>query len=346
MKIIKPFFFILVLLVTVNNVTAKIKTTLRFGENGKLKIVQFTDIHFKYNSYKSDSALALMKNAVEAEKPGLVILTGDVVCSDNTKQAWLALAKIFVDSKVPWAVVLGNHDVEYELTNNQIMETVSELPYCVSVTGSKKLSGSGNYIIPVQSADSKETKAILYFLDSHSGLGKESTLGSYDWIKNDQVQWYRNESASMTKKNGGKPYPALAFFHIPLIEYNEVWGKETTVGVKEEDVCSPDINSGMYNAFLESGDVMGMFVGHDHVNNYIGCLHGICLAYGQATGRETYGNIGKGYRVIELYEGQRKFDTWVRIKYNADNEKNLWDPTNKTEKELFVTYPGSFQEKK
>ena len=142
-----------------------------------------------------------------------------------------------------------------------------------------------------------------------------------------------------------RSYPALAFFHIPIIEYKEVWGKEKTVGVKQEDVCSPDINSGLYNSFLESGDVMGMFVGHDHVNNYIGCLHGICMAYGQATGRETYGEIGKGYRVIELYEGQRRFDTWIRTKYNADRDKDLWEPTFKTEKEYFVTYPDSFVEK-
>lgn len=324
---------------------AQTKPALKFGENGKLKILQFTDIHFRYNSYKSDSVLVLMKNAVAEEKPGLVVLTGDVVCSENTQQAWLALTKVFVDAKVPWAVVLGNHDVEYELTNKQIIGTISGLPYCLAVNGPETISGSGNYSVPVQSARSKETKAILWFFDSHTGLGKESALGSYDWIKNDQVQWYRKESASFTKKNGGKPYPALAFFHIPLVEYKEVWRKPQTVGVKQEDVCSPDINSGLYNAFLESGDVMGMFVGHDHVNNYIGCLHGICLAYGQATGRETYGDIGKGYRVIELYEDERKFDTWVRTKYNADRDKDLWEPTHKTEKELFVTYPDSFKEK-
>jgi hypothetical protein len=116
------------------------------------------------------------------------------------------------------------------------------------------------------------------------------------------------------------------------------------VGIKQEDVCSPDINSGMYNAFLESKDVMGMFVGHDHNNNYIGCLRGICMAYGQATGRECYGNIGKGYRVIELHEGRRKFDTWVRVKYNFDREKDLWEPTDNPEKVNFVTYPDSFAE--
>lgn len=318
---------------------------LKFNSGGKLKIVQFTDIHFKYNSYRSDSALQMMKAAVEAENPDLVVLTGDVVCSKNTKKAWLALAQPFIDAKVPWAVTLGNHDIEYELTGNEIMETITGLPYCVTENGPEEISGSGNYILPVHGSKSDDVKAVLYFLDSHSGLPKEKGLGSYDWIKSDQVQWYREQSKRLTAKNGGQSYPALAFFHIPLPEYNEVWGKETTVGVKEEDVCSPDINSGMYNAFLESGDVMGMFVGHDHVNNYIGCLHNICLAYGQATGRETYGDIGKGYRVIELIEGERKFDTWVQIKYNADRDKDLWEATNSNKKINLVTFPDSFTEK-
>lgn len=346
-EIMKSILKILLLIVLVHFEIisdANTKTVLKFGENGKLKILQFTDIHYQYNSYRSDSALVMMKAAVDAEKPGLVVLTGDVVCSENTKKAWLALSKIFVDAKVPWAVVLGNHDVEYELTSKQIMETITDLPYCVAINGPVDISGSGNYIVPVQSANSTETKAVLYFLDSHSSFEEGSEMGTYDWIKQDQIQWYRNESAKMTKKNGGKPYPALAFFHIPLPEYNEIWGKSKTVGVKQEDVCSPDINSGMYNAFLESKDVMGMFTGHDHDNNYIGCLRGICMAYGQASGRETYGSIGKGYRVIELYEGQRKFDSWVRIMYNCDRDNDIWTPTNNFEKINPVTYPDTFTE--
>ncbi len=319
---------------------------LSFSTNGKFKIIQFTDIHFKYDSYRSDSVLTMMKAAVETEKPDLVVLTGDVVCSKNTKKAWLALTKPLIDSKVPWAIVLGNHDIEYDLTGDEIMETITGLPYCVTENGPKEISGSGNYILKVNGSKSKEPEAILYFLDSHSGLPKEKGLGSYDWIKSDQIQWYREQSQKLTQKNGGKPYPALAFFHIPLPEYNEVWGKETTIGVKEEKVCSPDINSGMYNAFLESGDVMGMFVGHDHVNNYIGTLRNIAMVYGQATGRETYGDIGKGYRMIELYEGLRKFDTWIQIKYNAKPKKDTWEPTGITEKQNFVTYPDSFAEAK
>ncbi len=317
-------------------------TTLKFNSNGKLKIIQFTDIHFKSNSYRSDSSLQMMKAALETERPDLVVLTGDVVCSENTRKAWLTLVKPFIDAKVPWAVTLGNHDIEYELSGDEIIEVITGMPYCVTENGPEEISGSGNYFLEVRGSNSPNTKAILYFLDSHSGLEEEKGLGNYDWIKSDQIQWYREQSKQLTQKNNGNPYPALAFFHIPLPEYNEVWGKETTVGKKEEEVCSPDINSGMYNAFLESGDVMGMFVGHDHVNNYIGCLHNICLAYGQATGREAYGDIGKGYRVIELDEGQRKFDTWVQVKYNADRDKDLWEPTNSNEKQHFVTFPDSF----
>ncbi len=321
------------------------KPTLKFNKNGKLKIIQFTDIHFKTDSYRSDSALMMIKAAIKTEKPDLIVLTGDVVCSDNTKKGWLSLTKPLVEAKIPWAVVLGNHDIEQELTGKQIMETISDLPFSVTENGPENISGNGNYILKVQGSKSKDTEAILYFLDSHSGLPKEKGLGSYDWIKADQVQWYRDESKKLTKENGGRPYPALAFFHIPLPEYKEAWEKPTTIGVKEEKVCSPDINSGMYSAFLESGDVMGMFVGHDHVNDYIGCLHGICMAYGQSSGRETYG-APKGYRIIELHEGERKFDTWTYVKYNADRDNDTWVSTNDSERKNFVTYPDSFAETK
>ncbi|MDX8337733.1 metallophosphoesterase [Draconibacterium sp. IB214405] len=315
---------------------------LKFNAEGKFKILQFTDIHFKYNSFRSDSVLLLMKAAVNDEKPDLVVLTGDVVCSKHTKKAWLKLATIFTEAEVPWAVTLGNHDIEEELTGKEIMETICDLPYCITEDGPEEISGNGNYVLKVRSHSSEKTEAVLYCIDSHSGLKKEAGLGSYDWIKWDQVNWYREQSRKLTAENNGNPYPALAFFHIPLPEYNQVWGMETTIGVKNEKVCSPDINSGMYNAFVESEDVMAMFVGHDHVNNYIGELRGICMVYGQATGRETYGGIPKGYRVIELYEGQRKFDTWVREKYECDNDKGIWTPVNSREKKYFVTYPDSF----
>ena len=317
---------------------------LSFNKNCKFKIVQFTDVHFKYNSFRSDSALVLMKSVIVKEEPDLVVLTGDIVCSKNTREAWISLSKIFTETKTPWAVTLGNHDIEYELTGKEIMNVLSGLPYCLTINGPKDISGNGNYVLKILSSKSKETEALLYFLDSHSGLDSKKNMGSYDWIKFDQVDWYREQSSKFTKQNGGNPYPALAFLHIPLPEYNEVLKLESTKGIYKEKVCCPAINSGMYLAMFESKDVMGMFTGHDHDNNYIGCLRGICMAYGQSSGRQCYGKIGRGARVIELYEGKREFDTWILNLYECDRDKDIWK-RKEYKRELFVSYPKMFEQK-
>ena len=128
-------FILLILSFGVFSAEKSSKPVLRFNQNGKFKIVQFTDIHFQYDSYRSDSALILMKKVIQKEKPDLVVLTGDVVCSKNTVKAWGALSEILIDAKVPWAAMLGNHDVEYELTGQQIMETIAGLPYNLTVNG-------------------------------------------------------------------------------------------------------------------------------------------------------------------------------------------------------------------
>lgn len=319
---------------------------LKFNTDKKFRIMQFTDVHFRGDSYRSDSALVMIKNMIVAEKPDLVVFSGDVVTSENTRKAWEKFSDVIAGLKVPWAVVLGNHDIEAELTGDQIMELLAKKPYSLSVKGPKKIAGSGNYLLKIQSSGSSKTSALLYFLDSHSGFKPKTDKGDYEWIDQSQVNWYRKQSAQFTRKNGGKPFPALAFFHIPFPEYKEVVGNPTTVGSQIERVCSPDVNSGMYAALLEAREVMGTFVGHDHNNNYIGCLRDICLAYGQSSGRQCYGNIGKGGRIIELYEGERRFDTWTLKWYECDREKDIWTPATDRTPQNFVTYPDSFREKK
>lgn len=313
---------------------------LRFHD-GKFRIVQFTDIHFQYNSYRSDSALVLMKKVIESERPDLIVLTGDIVCSKNTGEAWLKLTKVLVDAGIPWAVTFGNHDREYELTNKQILETIQALPYCVTVDGPPGVAGTGNNILEIKAEISDKTEALIYCFDSHSSFRSEEALGTYEWIDFSQVAWYRDRSRQFTALNGGKPLPALAFFHIPLPEYNEIAGRENTYGIYEERVCSPDLNSGLYTAMLECGDVMGMFVGHDHDNNFIGCLRRICLAYGYASGRQSYGKIGRGARVIDLYEGERRFDTYILKLYECDRDKDIWEAAKDRTPQFFVTFRDS-----
>ncbi|HPF02713.1 MAG TPA: metallophosphoesterase family protein [Bacteroidales bacterium] len=316
------------------------ETTLQF-QDGKFRIVQFTDIHFQYDSYRSDSALVLMKKVIESEKPDLVMLTGDIVCSRNTRNAWLKLTDVLVDAGVPWGVTFGNHDPEYELTKEEIIETIEGLPNNLTVNGPSEIAGNGNYILEIKSEGSDMTAALLYCFDSHSSFEPETDLGTYEWIEFSQIAWYREQSRKYSTLNGGKPLPSLAFFHIPLPEYNEIAGREGTIGIYEESVCCPDLNSGMYTSMLECGDVMGMFTGHDHDNNFIGSLRKICMAYGYASGRQSYGSIGRGARVIDLYEGKRHFDTYVIKMYECDRDKDIWQPAEDRSPQFFVTFRDS-----
>lgn len=323
--------------------TAEDKPILKFNAASKFKIVQFTDIHLQYDSYRSDSVLVMMRKVIQKEKPDLVVLTGDVVGSDNRKKAWHKVAQVMIDAKVPWAALLGNHDAEYELDKEQTMNAIVGLPYNLTVPGPKEIAGEGNYVLPIQSSKSQKTAAVLYILDSE----ERDLQDNSDWMDKSQVQWYKDQSSAYTRQNNGKPLPALAFFHIPFPEFADVIGKSTTYGQHNERTRSrPKINSNLYEAFVEKKDVMGAFVGHQHNNNYIGSLNDICLAFGQASGRQIYGDLGSGARVIEWHEGQRKFDTWILKLYDNSRELDIWKPVLHQNRRFFVTYPDSFIEKK
>lgn len=342
MKLVNIIFCLILLsLLTLNGQN---KPQLKFNANSRFKIVQFTDLHLQYDSYRSDSVLVMMKKVIEQEKPDLVMLTGDVVGSDNRKRAWLKVAQVLIDAKTPWAAMFGNHDAEYELNKEQTMNVIVGLPYNLTERGSQDVAGLGNYVIPIQSSSSSKTVALCYVLDvSETNDPSENQTGVYSWIDDSQVNWYKKQSSMYAAQNGGKPLPALAFFHIPFPEYNEVVGQHNTYGHQfEVERNAPAVRSNLYTAMLESKDVMGTFVGHHHNNNFIGYLNNICLAFGQTSGRQSYGEIGVGARVIVLHEGERKFDSWILKLYKSSRDLDIWTPTQNNEQMFFVTYPDSF----
>ena len=61
----------------------------------------------------------------------------------------------------------------------------------------------------------------------------------------------------------------------------------------------------------EMKDVMGVFVGHDHHNDFIGQECGIALAYGRVTGYDADSDLERGARIIELQENQFSFTSWI-----------------------------------
>lgn len=291
------------------------KNVLRFRSDRRFKIVQFTDIHWQNGEAPDRQSAALMTEIVAAETPDLIVLTGDILSGggcDNAADSLRQVIKIVEGRNIPWAAVLGNHDDEGSADRHELIAIMQESAMSLVQPGPADVPGVGNYVLPIQSSGRDGIAAALYFIDS--GSYAQTNIGGYDWIKREQITWYLQESTRLTTEVG-HPLPALAFFHIPIPEYDEVWNFHTCYGVKYEDVCAPRVNTGFFAAMHEAGDVMGTFVGHEHVNDFWGDLHGIRLCYGRATGYNTYGREGfpRGGRVIVLQEGERHFETWLHL---------------------------------
>ncbi|GHT75374.1 metallophosphatase [Bacteroidia bacterium] len=293
------------------NVGANKRLSLKFQENGTFKIAQFADMHWR-NGENNVRIEATIRYVLQTEKPDVAVFTGDNITDPKTKESWLKLISILEDEKMPFAVVNGNHDAEANLTRDEIFDLLEASPYFVGEKGPKELYGVGTYAVPVKASDSDKIVAVLYCMDSND-YSDDETYSYYDWFHYDQIEWYRAQSKAFTKANGNRPLPALAFFHIPLLEYDNVLAQKTYIGDYGEPTCPGLLNTGMFASMVEMGDVMGTFCGHDHDNDFIGLELGIALAYGRNT------NVYKiGSRIIELHENQRTFNTWIRTKEGTE----------------------------
>lgn len=312
---------------------AKPKVKLTFDKSGDFKIIQFTDTHINSISGTNLEVFDFIRKLIEAEKPDLAIMTGDIITQDNPQETYRKLAEIYSHYKLPWAVVFGNHESEHNLQRRKLAEFLHKLPFCMN-DDKLDTEGESDFVLKIASENGK-TGAALYCMDSKTYSTLKPQVEGYGWFTISQVNWYVKSSRELTRQNGGNPLPALAFFHIPLPEYTQAWNNKSIqmYGVKNEDECSPEINTGMFSSMLTCGDVMGTFVGHDHINDYIALHHGIALAYGRVTKRMKGADDPlAGSRVIVLHKDNRRFDTWIR---QIDGKKVLE-----------CTYPDSFKKLK
>lgn len=288
---------------------------LKFDSAGHFKIVQFTDVHYVPNNPKSKAAIHLIEKVLDLENPDLVVLTGDIVTGRPARIGWDSVLDPILRRNIPFIVTLGNHDDEQDLSRRQVAELVTSYPLNLNTVRVDSVTGYLNGVFPVLGHLSDKPALLLYGLDSNSYSSIQAIKG-YAWFTPDQIECYNLWSRYYTGLNGGKPIPALAFFHIPLPEYRVAYNirENRQSGKRRERECAPELNTGMYATMLLNGDVMGMFTGHDHGNDYIALYNGIALAYGRFSGgKTTYTKTSNGARVIEIREGVRGFSSYIRL---------------------------------
>lgn len=294
---------------------------LKFDRNGEFKILHFTDLHYIYGKPESPVTIDCLNKVIEAEKPDLIVITGDMIygkpAADGepgqpARNGIKAVMKAVSSHGIPFCTTFGNHDDESGLTRPELYDIIQATPNCVNPPRGD--AASPDYAVEVRSSDGKSIAAVLYCLDSHSYTPIKG-VGKYAWFTHGQIGWYRDRSAAYTQANGGTPVPSFAFFHIPLPEYGQAFANPQThvFGNRKEAGGEPKVNSGMFVNMLERGDIVGIFTGHDHDNDYALDYFGICLCYGRFSGcSNVYNHLPNGGRVIVLKEGERRFRSWIR----------------------------------
>lgn len=251
--------------------------SVSIGASGTLRIVHVSDTHYhplqpsckdvpEGQPCSHRNTTTFLESVLRKEQPHLVAYTGDIIDGDSKppKDAMDDLYGVAITAELPWAASLGNHDEESFLSRDEVMQYITNMPRTKTEYG--PIAGSpGNFYIDVLA--NATTVARLVFFDSridHVNLS----------INNEQVAWFENITASLP------PVPTLAFYHIPLREYQDAIDAHQPIsGAMREPICDDLPNPGVFQA-LQRGGVVAGFCGHDHTNDF-------CVRWPAAPSKES-----------------------------------------------------------
>ena len=341
----KKFMSVLLALVLVFSLTSvgfagfKDEAQLQFGEDGKFTMLVLADVQTDYPV--PEDMKNFIRESIRFSDPDLVIFTGDNINNDDPR-SYDAIFGIVEEMGVPFTAVLGNHDEENSggLTREEIVAKYQEYDGCLAYDADPSIHGAGTHNLPILSSDGSKVAFNLWMFDTGDYVrSSDGEWLGYDWVREDQIEWYNTTRDALTAENGGEVVPSMVFQHIiPQEPTQEVFAEtdfnlgDLTINFQDgtSHIILPDLtklkdgyafemscpsygNDGQWDAMVEGGDVIGMVVGHDHVNNFIVDCDGIDLIMTPGcTYSSYYNNMIQGARVIEIDEN----NPWEYSTYN------------------------------
>ena len=339
------------------------RTTMQFHDN--FRVMQLTDLHLGIQGDLVRN-LNFVSKLIDDADPDLIVITGDsfMYASKGIVNALMEmlnnkckeLTESHPDRLTKFAITYGNHDNQGDYHKYYINQTV--LKYATKdgkeVEDDKyaafidyeddSLNGFTNYYIDLvndqkKSADEVDVKYRLHIIDSNTYhyIGPKY---KYEVIQEDQLNHVSNIHDNATKD---KDYIGLAFFHIPLYQFEEIkieyeeaskTGEHLSFGQGEfrEGVADPYIDNGSYTR-LRKNNIVAYFVGHDHIN-YTDIIYnhkssdvndkGI-LSYGVKSTDQLYHDADiLGYKMIILKDNTT-IEEFITIEYINQNFINVID---------------------
>lgn len=333
------------------------RTTMQYYED--FKILQLTDIHL---GVESDLKLQLdaVRDKISKEAPDLVVVTGDSFMYASRKIVKQLIKTLNEEcAKVSesrgnerickFAFTFGNHDNQGSYPRYFINKTI--LKYTAKDGDEVKenkfaafadfknddLFGLTNYYIDVVDDRSKSVDEVnviyrIHIIDSNSYYFN-GTDYDYDVIHDEQLAHAKKIYESAT---ADKDYIGIAFFHIPLVEFEEAKtqyinaAEPEKIGQgewREPKVLSGHENNGSYTS-LKEANICAFFVGHDH-ENYGEIIYTdkdgekAIFSYGVKCTNQLYHDTDMiGYKTITLRPCENK-EEFLSIGYVNQNINNI-----------------------
>ena len=289
--------------------------SLKKNAPGDFKILFFTDMHLDGKNETSYRTVERMVDAVQNEKPDLVLLGGDNITSGLNKKRSNQLAEIFEKLGVYWGGVLGNHegDNSWSISREEMVDIFSSYDHCIMRKGPEEIDGNCNYVIKLFDSNDKLVKCV-FCLDTFDEINDEqrATLEiipdkDYDGCHENQVEWYKTKAKELKKEYEGGT--SIMLLHIPLPAYDKGLKKgKILYGVKNEGPCSTAYENGLFDAIKEVGFTQAVYCGHDHINNFGVEYKGIILSYIEMSGYSSYGMKKRGAPESEWLQGYTVLD--------------------------------------
>ncbi len=315
---------------TDRNAPAASRPPLRFRADGRFRLMIFSDIQ-EYDPF-DERVSAFLRAALDREQPDLVLFGGDN-CSGpdiHSREAFIS----FLDSLLapveerglPWAHLFGNHDHDLFLTDDEEERLYESHLGCLTGTV-PGIHGTTNFVLPIYSRSGEKPVFAVWGLDTNNRAAELDSLlpegcsmeplsylprratphGSWDTLRFDQLMWYWQRSQALEAEAGHR-VPGLMCLHIAPEEFQLAADHPDIFpasGCLSERLGPAVLNSGLFSALVQRGDIRCIACGHTHQNDGETELCGIRLCYSASAGTRCYGDEAtRGCRVFDIFEDE------------------------------------------
>lgn len=239
-------------------------------EKGDFTVLQITDTHFTTGiSFSDISTLKKMERLTEKYDPDLVVVSGDMINdgdngSFNKAYVLRSVAEIFEQADQYWSYVPGNNDGLNYGSSEDVVAYLSQYEHCL-VADEPEISGGCQYSLDIYTKE--EMTHSLIFIDTMD-YDNEDPDHTYGYVREDQVNWCREEIDSKKKIN--EDVYISVFLHENTPDFARAAKKGEayksgypTLSERPEKYNIPK-NQPLDDVFNQSGCVGLLSMGHNH----------------------------------------------------------------------------------